>query len=137
MLNRQLCVDGVLNNDAWTQIVVSKINQIVSSKINQIIQNPEKIEIIELKLILIKRIINLIKEIEIKENPTKENLIREINQILEMVNTIISLLGKDDGDSIDKTVQTILDMKLGKTNKRIRKHISLIKILNLFYNFKF
>ena len=111
---------------------IIEIIKTIISKINQIIQNPEKIEIIELKLILIKRIINLIKEIEIKENPTKENLIREINQILEMVNTIISLLGKDDGDSIDKTVQTILDMKLGKTNKRdgiIRNTINLLNLL--------
>ena len=122
--------DTKTSSDEKNNEIIEIIKTIIS-KISQIIQKSEKIEIIKLKLILIKRIINLIKEIEIKENPTKENLIREINQILEMVNTIISLLG-NDGDSIDKTVQTILDMKLGKTNKRdgiIRNTINLLNLL--------
>ena len=114
--------------------LTSKITEVITDKnsiINgsSIISKKQTIKDIRLTVILIKRIINLIKEakIENKDDTYIDTQIEIIKKILKLLTINKNQNNDDDLILIDKTIQTILD--LNQNNGIIKNAINLLDLL--------
>jgi hypothetical protein len=114
--------------------LTSKITEVITGKNSiidgsSIIIKKQTIKDIRLTVILIKRIINLIKEakIENKDDTYIDTQIEIIKKILKFLTIDKNQNNNDDLILIDKTIQTILD--LNQDNGIIKNAINLLDLL--------